>query len=50
MLGSMRTLSLYSSIPNPLYTYTPTIILTTRLLSITNLLATLVVDILQALA
>ena len=50
MLGSMHTLSLYSSIPNPLYTYIPAITLTTRLLSITNLLVTLVVDILQALA
>jgi len=46
MLGSMHVLSLHSSIPNPLYTHTPAIILTTRLLSITNLLVTLVVDIL----
>ena len=50
MLGSIYILSLYSSISNSLYTYIPTIILTTRLLSITNLLVTLVVDILQALA
>jgi len=50
MLGSMRVLFSRSSIPNPLYTHTSTITLTTRLLSITNLLATLVVDILHALA
>ena len=45
MLGSMHALSSRSSIPNSLYTHTPTIILTTRLLSIATFTLTLTIDI-----